>query len=127
MDVFIKIFIAALLAIVCLAVIKNKSPDLGVAVAVAICILLFIMVSGQIGTLIQYCRQLIAQSGLDSSLFAPVLKVLCITIAMRVTSELCRDAGEKAIAAKVEIAGAAAGIICALPLLEKALGLIGTL
>ena len=40
---------------------------------------------------------------------------------MRILAALCRDAGQSALAAKVELAGAVMALTAALPLLEQVL------
>ena len=53
--------------------------------------------------------------------------MLAITQVTHISAELCRDAGEKAVAAKLELCGAAASLMCVLPLAEQALALLGAL
>ncbi|MEG1778273.1 MAG: SpoIIIAC/SpoIIIAD family protein [Angelakisella sp.] len=50
-----------------------------------------------------------------------------IAICVRITTELCSDAGMRAMGVKLELAGAVMGIICALPLIRQALELINGL
>jgi len=64
-------------------------------------------------------------AGIDGEIFLPVFKAVGICICVRITAEICRDNGERAVAAAVELAGTAAGILCILPLLENALGRLG--
>jgi stage III sporulation protein AD len=55
------------------------------------------------------------------------MRVVAMAVCVRITAELCRDSGERAVAAKIEIAGAVLSLACALPLVEQALTLIGGL
>ena len=50
-----------------------------------------------------------------------------MTLAVQFSAELCRDAGESAIASKLELVGKAEIIILALPLVRELLGLAGGL
>ena len=56
--------------------------------------------------------------GLLPELFTPLLKTAAIALISRVGSDLCRDAGESAMASLVETAGAFGAILVSLPLME---------
>ena len=59
------------------------------------------------------------------ALTAPVLlKTVAAALVTRLCADLCRDGGSQAMAAVVELAGAAAALLIALPLLEAVAGLL---
>lgn len=57
----------------------------------------------------------------------PVAKAVGIAAVVRIAGAVCRDAGQSALAASLELAGAAAAVVVCLPLFERVLGLIGNL
>ncbi|MBQ8249738.1 MAG: hypothetical protein IJY93_07670 [Clostridia bacterium] len=50
-------------------------------------------------------------------------KALGITLAVQLSAEICRDAGESAIASKLELVGKAEILLLALPLIGELIGL----
>ena len=60
-------------------------------------------------------------SGLSPGLFTPVVKCVGIGIVCALGSEACKDAGSGQLASAVELAGAAAALVCALPLVSALL------
>ena len=66
-------------------------------------------------------------AGLDDTLVEPVYKVVVIAILSRLTSQICRDAGEGTVALCCELAGTFAALWAILPLLRRVLELIGGL
>ena len=66
-------------------------------------------------------------AGLDDTLVEPVYKVVVIAILSRLTSQICRDAGEGTVALCCELAGTFAALCAILPLLRRVLELIGGL
>lgn len=74
--------------------------------------------------LISFFQNLAVAGGITGEELAPLWKILGISICTRVLAELCRDCGQKALAAKTEIAGALISLACALPLLQKVLVLL---
>ncbi len=47
---------------------------------------------------------LLAASGLDSGIYLPVVRVVAIGVLVRLTGALCKDAGQNALADKLELA-----------------------
>lgn len=66
-------------------------------------------------------------AGLDSSLTTPVFKVTAIAIITRLSSQICRDAGEGTVAVCCELAGTAGALTAVIPLIRKVLDLLGGL
>ena len=60
-------------------------------------------------------------------LFTPLIKTVGIALLSRTGSDLCRDAGEGAIASVLETAGAVAAIAVSLPLFRAAWELLRAL
>ena len=56
-----------------------------------------------------------------AALFTPVVKCVGIGIVCALGSEACKDAGSGQLASAVELAGAAAALVCALPLVSALL------
>ena len=64
---------------------------------------------------------------LPMQLFAPLVKTVGIALVSRTGSDLCRDAGESAVASVLETAGAVAAIWVSLPLFQAAWELLRSL
>ncbi len=64
---------------------------------------------------------------IDSEIYLPVLKAAAIAVLVRITSAVCKDAEESAIAAKIELAGISCAMIVCMPLFTKIIELIGQL
>jgi stage III sporulation protein AD len=122
--VFGKILLAALAAALTCQLIRGKTPAVALLVSVSGILVLFGLLFPGLRAIWQQFQQLLQQSGLDSGLFSPLLKVLAVTQVTRISAELCRDAGERALGVQVELAGAVAALLCALPLAKRVLELI---
>ena len=110
-DVTGSIFIAALALLISLAAV----------------LVLLRMLLPKLQAIWQAFQGVLAQAGLENQLFLPLIKVLAITQVTHIAAEMCRDAGERAMAAKLELCGAATSLLCVIPLAERALALIGAL
>ena len=124
---FGRILVAAVVAAVTAQLIRGKTPALALLVSLSGLLVLFGLLFPCLRGLWQQFQQLLTQSGLDTGLFLPLLKVLAVTQVTRISAELCRDAGERALAAKLELCGGTASLLCLLPLAQQALALMGAL
>lgn len=127
MSSYLKI---VLLLLVCLALavfFRQKNGSFAVAFSACVCLAAAAILLPQAAALWGTLRQMAETCGMDTALWLPLIKVVGISVCTRITAELCRDAGEKAFAAKVELAGAVTALLCAIPLTQAVLELIGGL
>ena len=80
-----------------------------------------------LGQLRDFWEEASAWGQLPEQLFQPLLKTVCIALICRTGSDLCRDAGEGALASVLETAGAVAAIVVSLPLFRAVWGLLESL
>lgn len=67
-----------------------------------------------------FLEDLLAAVEISSTLFLPLLKTAGIAVVTRIGADLCRDAGESAVASAVEMAGAMGALLAVLPLMQAA-------
>ena len=124
MDELIRICGVVLILLVCLSLLRDKVPAMGLVMALCGTAVLAALLLPMAGRVLDCARSLMEATGLDSQSFAPVARVVGICLICKISAELCRDAGERTLALSVEIGGAIAGVLCAAPLVEQALHLI---
>lgn len=107
-------------------VLRGKAGEIVLPVTLCgLAAILWILVS-RMQTASSNIGVILRSTGLEKDMFLPLIKALTITELTTVSAELCRDNGEKSIAAVLELCGAAAALWCVLPLAEEALRLIGS-
>lgn len=120
----IKIAALALCAVALIVLVKNFKPEFGVftAIACSIVILYFLIDSLRYG--FAYIANL--YNGLEhgKSYFPIIIKVLAIAYITEFTAQLCKDAGESAIAAKVELGGKIIIFCVAIPVFTSIFSLV---
>lgn len=91
-------------------------------------ILLFLLVLSKASPVFEQMRALADQAGVDGSYVSVLIKSLGVCFVTQLAADTCRDAGETAVAGKVEMCGKFAVLLLALPLFQQiaslALGLI---
>ncbi len=125
MSVTVKAIVTGIAALFCISVLKEKNGNASLSVAVAAGVAIVVGIMPELRDLYGVWIELTGKTALDKSFFTPLLKVVGIAAACRTASDLCKDNGEKALGTQIELAGAAAGMICSVPLIEKIIELIG--
>ena len=83
--------------------------------------------SPETAAVLDMLKELAAAGGLPEGLFTPLVKTLGIALVSRLGGEICRDAGQGAMAAVLDTAGAFGAVLVSLPLVRAAWELLRTL
>ena len=127
MEVLIRIAAAALLGSATALLLKRRAPELSLPLSAAVCAFGFFAAAGLLGDVLDLLREAMALSGLSEVYFLPVLKCVVLGLVSKTAADLCRDAGQSAMAGAVELSGAIAALFVALPLLRSLLDLLRAL
>lgn len=122
-----KVIVTALCSVVCILIIKDKNPQMAFAVSIASASVILAEALPVLGNVYTRLEGYLSVIHMNADMFRTLFKVVVISLATRLTAEMCRDNGEHAVGAKVELAGMAAGLYCAIPIVDKALAVIGAL
>ncbi len=115
--VFALCIITAFLAVI----LKNYRPEYALALSVLSAAVLLIFLIGDIGEGMRLFSNKFAELGLKSSYLAVVMKALGICVITGFVADICRDAGQNALAWRAEFAGRCAVFVLSLPLLSSLL------
>lgn len=126
MDI-IQLGALAIVAALCAVMVRQKLATIGLVLALATCAILFLGSLSAFEEMRKMIDELGEMAGLSQTILSPVVKTVGIAIVTKLSSEVCRDAKENGIASFVELAGAAAAIVLAIPLLRMVLEMIGGL
>ncbi len=113
-----------LLALTLSLVLKKDAPVIAFLLTLTAGVLILLYAFGLADSAARRFAALLAQGGITDSLYLPVLRAVGIAVVVRIMSALCRDAGQSALAAKIEIVGAVLALSVCLPLLEQVIGLM---
>lgn len=124
MEEFIKIVVLGLVGMIFALLIGDKSPIFATCIVIITSICMFMISFSLLTELIEQITIIAEKSGLDTSIFSPVLKVCAISIIVKISSELCKDAGYSAIASKIQFAGSIISIIVIFPIFTRIINII---
>jgi len=120
----LQIAIIGLVAVVFIAVIKNQRPEMAIQISIITGVIIFFIIVGKLSAVIKLIENYANKVKIDTAYLGTLLKVIGIAYIAEFASEICRDAGESAIASKVELAGKVIIVVLAVPIITSLLDLI---
>lgn len=105
-------------------VVKKKVPEHGLLLTLAGVLVVVFRCISITAPLITTMEELVLHSGLDGLHIEILLRTVAVSLVSHLCAGLCRDGGSQALAAVVELAGAAAVLVIGLPLLEDVVELL---
>ena len=124
MQNFTQVAVIGLLTVIFTNLLRKKNSEIAVIMSLAACFLIGICLIQIAKPLIEFMQRLRAFSGLDAKLMEPLLKAISIGLLTQISSNVCADAGEKAIAKLIELSGGVLSLYVALPLMEAVLEML---
>lgn len=107
----------AVAAGVVLVVLRQQRPEMALLLSVATGVVLFTLVVGRLLAVVQTLETLGSRARIDVAYLGTVLKIIGIAYLADFGSQVLTDAGERAVAAKVEMAGKVLILLLAVPIL----------
>lgn len=128
MNIF-QIVVIGIIGAVLSITIKKHNAEMSLMVALATGIIIFFGMLDKIGELMLVLKSIADVGGINSYYITLVLKVIGIAYIAEFGVQLCKDAGENSIAAKVELSGKILIMVVSAPVLlavlDMAVNLIG--
>ncbi len=122
-----KIAAVAIGGVIMAAIVKNFKPELSIYVVLATVMVIFLMALDKLTSVFQFLSTVYEEMTYGKHFFPIIIKVLVVAYLADFTSQLCKDAGEGAIAGKVELAGKIAIFYLSMPILTAILELINSI
>ena len=119
-----KVIGIALTAAAASLLLRTYRPELSVQIAVAAGTLLLLLTVDELKVMSAFLNDMFERTGIKTEYLKAMVKVLGIAYLAQFAADLCRDAGESAVAGKVELAGRVMILAISLPILGAILELV---
>ncbi len=123
MDIF-KIAGIGISAAVFAVFIRGWKPELAMQVSLVATVVILASVLPYLKIIVEMLRDISQQAGIESRYINVILKVIGIAYIAQFASELCRDAGESAIASKIEVGGKIIIMTISMPIIYSLLEVV---
>ncbi len=123
MDIF-RIVGLGIAATILAVFVKNWRREIAIQISLMTVAIIFFVVLPHLKTVFGMFRDVSDRIGMDLKYITLVMKVIGIAYVVQFGAELCRDAGESAIASKIEFGGKVMIVALSVPVLYNFLEVI---
>jgi len=107
----------ALVTTILLLILRQEKPVMAVMLSIVFSIVVFTLMMGKMSAIINVMKELTERSGTNYFFLSTLLKILGVAYLGEFASAICQDAGEQAVAKKVEFASKIIIAVLALPIM----------
>ena len=104
--------------------LRNSRPEFSMLIPVVVSFTVLACAMPYLIRITEELSRMASSAGINSSYMRIVIKVIGISYLVCITAELCKDAGENAIAAKIELGGKLIILAMAIPIINSLLNLV---
>ncbi|MBO5349521.1 MAG: stage III sporulation protein AD [Clostridia bacterium] len=123
MDI-IKLIGIGLIALVIIIIVKQYKPEFAIYVSLAAGILILGMTFDTISQIINLIQSYSQKISINNKFITVLLKITGIAILAEFATSICKDAGETAIASKIDIGSKVMIIAASIPIISSLLEII---
>ncbi len=123
MDI-VKIIGVGLIALIIIVVIRQYKPEFTMYVSIIAGVIILFLVLDKVTGIITLLTNLSKKTGINSEYLSILLKITGIAILTEFAVSICKDAGETAIASKVDLGGKVIIISMSIPIISALLEII---
>lgn len=107
----------ALVTTVFLMFLRQEKPQMAVVLSIAFSLVVFLALVGKLSSIIQVISDISRKAEINFFFLSTILKILGVAYLAEFAAAICRDAGEQAVAQKLEFAAKVIIAVLALPVL----------
>jgi len=113
-----------LVATVVIIILRKHNPEIAIQVSIITGALIFMLLAAKLSAIVGMLEDYADRAEIKPAYFITVLKITGIAYLTEFGAEVCRDAGENAIASKIEMAGKVIIVSMAVPVISSLIDLI---
>ena len=117
MDI-IKIIGIAFLAVIIIVILKQYRPEFAIYASIIAGVLILALASNTLSGIIDMIKSISNKTNINSEFLVILIKITGIAILTEFAVSICKDAGESAIASKVDVGGKIIIISMSIPIIN---------
>jgi len=123
----VKIAIIGMIGTVLSIIMKSYKPEFSIHLVLSTVLIIFLLIISKLEIVLSFFQSISSEININKIYFPIILKILGVSYVADFTAQICKDAGEGAIANKVEFAGKVIIMYIALPVFLSIIDLINRL
>ncbi len=114
----IKIIGVAFIALIVIIILKQYRPEFAIYASIAAGLIILFMISGTLSGIIDMIENIANKTNVNSTFIKILIKITGIAILTEFAVCICKDAGESAIASKVDVGGKILIVSLSIPIIN---------
>lgn len=106
-----------LVGTILVVLIKQQRPELAIQMSIIVGIVILGVIIGKIAAVVDLLKELANKANINLMYISTIFKIIGIAYVTEFGAQVCRDAGEGAIATKLEFAGKILIMVLAVPII----------
>ncbi len=107
----------ALVTTIMLLILRQEKPVMAVILSIVFSIIIFTFLMGKMTSILNVMSELTRRAGINYFFLSTLLKILGVAYLAEFAAAICQDAGEQAVARKVEFAAKIIIAVLTLPIM----------
>lgn len=124
MEEIVKIIGIGLIALILIIIIKQYRPEFAIYISLIAGAIILFFALDELTNIINLLKQISEKSGINSKFLSILIKMTGIAFLTEFAISICKDAGEGAIASKIELGSKAIIISMSIPIIYNLLEVI---
>lgn len=124
MDEILKVIGVGLVALVIIIILKQYRPEYAIYISIVSGILILFLIMDKLSGIVYLLKAISDKTYINKQFLGILLKITGIAIITEFSTSICSDAGEKAIATKIEMGSKVVIIAISIPIISGLLELI---
>ena len=120
----LKIIAIAIVTVFASILMKQTKPEISILIAIAGSIIIIIMSVESLSSIVSVFYDIFHKTGVETSLLAPLFKIVAIGYVTEFGANICVDAGAASIADKVVFCGKLVILVVALPIITTVIDMV---
>jgi stage III sporulation protein AD len=120
----VKIVGISIYAVAMIIVLKNQRPEMALMLSIATGVMIMLFAIYKMSSIVNVLNELITKSGVNKDFLLIIVKVIGIAYIVEFGKNICIDAGQSAIATKLEMAGKVIIVVLTIPLISSLVNLL---
>lgn len=124
MDIFIKAAAVVLVTVVMCLLLSKQGKDYSVILVICVCCMIVIAAMGYIQKVLVFVDKMISTGNLNQDLIGILFKTVGIGLLTEITSMICIDSGNSALAKSIQLLSSVVILWLCIPLFTQLLDLV---
>ncbi len=120
MDI-LKIIVIGFVAVIIIVILKQYRPEFAIYISIVAGVIILLMLTDTVSGIIQLLQDIASKANISGEFLKILIKITGIALLTEFSVSICKDAGETAIANKVDIGGKVIIISMSIPIIRALL------